>query len=327
MSNPTPAPRTLTHALVACAIGACLSTASAQDAGAPADAAAVKESASIPLHGAALFGRDAAMLALVFRPPGPGPFPVVVFSHGRSGERSSRESLKQGIGREQLRYWLDRGDAVVAPIRPGYGETGGSDVEHQSFRFDGVGLCRGSTDYVHLADIVSRTVVATLDWLKAQPWADTQHVLLAGLSYGGFTTVAAGALPLPGVVGYVNYAGGAGGDPKDSPAHSCHPDEVTEVFAKLGKTTTVPNLWIYARNDEYWGPDVPAAWHAAFAAGGSRTTFVLAPPVDDGKGHTLANHSPTLWAPAVDAFLATIAFPGAASSGASAAPAAAPVAR
>ncbi len=281
---------------------------------------AVLQTVSIPLRGVTLFGGDIAMSAQVFLPRGPGPFPVVVFSHGRSADRDAREALKVGVSLQQLRYWIGRGDAVVAPIRPGYGATGGTDFEGINVRFEGIGRCIGRPHFEDVATAASRTVTATLDWLKTQGWADREHVLLVGQSYGGFTTVAAAALRPAGVVGYINYAGGVGGNSKESPAHSCHPEQATELFAELGRTTAVPGLWMYAENDEFWGASVPVAWHDAFAGGGSRTTFVHAPPVDGGKGHGLSARAPRLWAPAVDAFLATIDFP------ATPAPSAAPAA-
>jgi hypothetical protein len=75
-----------------------------------------------------------------------------------------------------------------------------------------------------------------------------------------------------------------------------------------GRTTTLPNLWIYARNDQYWGTDVPVAWHDAFAKGGSPSTFVHAPAVADGDGHGLSRHPQALWAPYVESFLAKVDF-------------------
>lgn len=83
---------------------------------------------------------------------------------------------------------------------------------------------------------------------------------------------------------------------------------MTSLYAGYGKSTAVPNLWVHALNDRYWGPDEPRAWHAAFAAGGSATTFVQAPAVSDGDGHGLSRHDPALWGPAVDAFLAKVPF-------------------
>ncbi len=83
---------------------------------------------------------------------------------------------------------------------------------------------------------------------------------------------------------------------------------IEEMVADYGKTTTLPNLWIYALNDQYWGPTVPQRWHDAFARGGSPSTFVHEPAVPDGDGHGLSRHDASLWAPAVDTFLAKLPF-------------------
>ncbi len=267
------------------------------------------ETTSIPVPGAAVFGGDLAMVAQVFRPPGDGPFPVVVFSHGRAPVAADRAKLKVGISNAQLRYWLARGDAVVAPIRPGYGATGGGDPENSGAHFDDFGRCKTTGDFRKTAVAGERTVEATLAWLRSQPWADAHHVLLAGQSVGGLTTVAAGSQRLDGVVGYINFAGGTGGNPTLAPGHSCDPEQMTLIYRALGRATALPNLWVYAENDEFWGPDAPVAWHAAFAEGGSRTTFIHAPPVATGSAHGLSTHASRLWAPYVETFLATIDFP------------------
>ena len=99
------------------------------------------ETVSIPLAGGGMFGGNLAMVTQVFRPPGDGPFPVVVFSHGRAPDAADRAHVKIGISNAQLRFWLARGDAVVSPIRPGYGATGGGDPENNGAHFDAFGRC------------------------------------------------------------------------------------------------------------------------------------------------------------------------------------------
>jgi dienelactone hydrolase len=253
-------------------------------------------------------GEVAQMVTTWFLPPGKGPFPVVLFSHGRAGSEADRDRLSQGIGRTQLAYWLSKGVAVVSPVRPGYGHSTGSDVELSGVHFDAAGRCTSQPDYRRTADAAVLSIVAALQWIRAQPWADPDDVLLVGQSVGGLATVAAAAQPLPGVVGAVNFAGGSGGSPERSPGASCDPDQLRAMYAGYGRTTKVPSLWVYAMNDQYWGPDAPAAWHAAFAQGGNRTTFVHAPAVPDGDGHGLSRHDASLWAPAVDAYLAKVPF-------------------
>ena len=253
---------------------------------------------------------DAARMAVTwFLPPGPGPFPVVVFSHGREPTAAGRAGLALGVSRSQVLYWLSRGVAVVSPLRPGYGRSGGSDVEAAGVSIDRSGRCIGHADFRRTADAAVRSVDATLQWLRGQSWADASAVLLVGQSVGGLATVAAAAQGLPGVVGYVNFAGGTGGNPERTPGASCEPEQVEALYADYGRTTTVPNLWVYALNDQYWGPAVPREWHAAFARGGSPSTFVEEPPVPGGDGHGLSRHAPALWGPAVDALLAGLGYP------------------
>jgi dienelactone hydrolase len=264
------------------------------------------EVVKIPVSGAGSFGGDIAMAAQVFRPSGTGPFPVLLFSHGRAGDRMDRANLKRPVSSSQVRYWLGKGFAVVAPIRPGYGETGGADLENNSASFTGVGQCRVRPAYRRTAQAGSHAILAALEWVRAQPWANGEQVILEGQSMGGFSTVAAAATRPAGVIGYINFAGGAGGNPSISPGHNCDPELLTEIYGEFGKTTTLPNLWVYALNDQYFGPDAPAAWHASFAAGGSRTTFERAPAVPDGDGHGLSRHEPSYWASYLNRFLQSI---------------------
>src|SRR3569833_303739 len=125
-------------------------------------------------------GADLAMVTQVFLPPGHGPFPSVLFSHGRPPGRAGRAALAQGVSHEQLRFWLAHGAAVVAPIRPGYGPSPGDDPEQSGARHDAQGRCSTVPDFRKTADAAARTIPATLAWLKDQRWADARHVLLVG---------------------------------------------------------------------------------------------------------------------------------------------------
>jgi dienelactone hydrolase len=291
-----------------------LAAAAATGFAAPASApgAPAVQAASVPVHEAS--GSDLPMKVDVFLPPGAGPFPVVVFSHGRPHGRAGRVGVTQGVSRSQLDFWLAHGAAVVSPVRPGYGPGATVDPEQSGARHDQAGHCVGTADFRKTADAASRTIAATLAWLVTQRWADAQHVLLVGQSVGGLATVAAAAQRPAGVVGYVNFAGGSGGDPETSPGRSCDTGQLERLYRDYGRTTVVPNLWVYARNDQYWGEDVPVAWHAAFAQGGSRSAFVHAPAVEDGDGHGLSRHPQRLWAGPLDAWLATIPFSPAAAA-------------
>src|SRR6201999_1853151 len=105
----------------------------------------------IPLPPGTLPSRETvtSMVATIFKPAGAGPFPVVVFSHGRAHGQANRDALKLGIGHEQVRYWLAKGVAIVSPIRPGYGATRGGNPEDSNSRLDAAGQCAGKPDFNH----------------------------------------------------------------------------------------------------------------------------------------------------------------------------------
>lgn len=244
------------------------------------------------------------MPAQVFRPAGAGPFPVVIFSHGRASKAADRAALAAPVLRGHVDFWVRRGFAVVAPIRPGYGAAGGVDRERSGTRLDPTGACGGRPRLDAAARAAGGAVRAAIDWTRRQTWADGRRLLLVGQSVGGLATVVAAAENPPGVVGYVNFSGGAAGYPKERPGASCGEAEVERVFRRAGRTTRVPSLWLYAENDRFWGAEAPRRWHAAFAAGGSATRLVVTAPVPDADGHQLLRRGGRLWSAHVGPFVA-----------------------
>jgi dienelactone hydrolase len=305
-------PKGMTSRLVAklIVIAFCASAAHAQkQPPVPANQDLVQpEVFTIPLKGAGVFGGDISMIAHQYKPSGDGPFPVVVFSHGRAADLVDRQNLKFPVAVVHGNFWLRKGFAVIAPVRPGYGQSEGADREGSGSRFR-AGKCTSEPDFLYVANTAGKAVLATMEWVKAQPWADKERILLVGASVGGLTSAGVAAQGAAGVIGYINFVGGSGGSPRESPGKSCKPENLTKVFAEFGKTTRVPSLWLYAENDLYWGPEAPKEWHLAFSAGGSKTKFVMTPPVpgtDD--GHRLLAVGGRLWAPHVNAFVRELGF-------------------
>jgi dienelactone hydrolase len=236
------------------------------------------------------------MVTEIFMPTGKGPFPVVIFSHGRAGEASERARLSRPIGQQIAAYWLSKGFAVVAPIRPGYGPSGGFDAEDH-------GQCTPGADLGRTASGAATAILAAVNWVRQQPWARGDRILLQGQSVGGLGTVAAAARNPPGVIGYINFAGGTGGNPKQSPGVSCHPEILTSLYGQFGSSTRIPGIWFYAANDEYWGPQAPRLWGQAYDGAGGHATLVYTGPVPNGRGHSLLNTAPQLWEAQLNGFL------------------------
>lgn len=260
------------------------------------------EVAKIAVPGAGTLGGELAMVTHVYRPPGEGPHPVLVFSHGRAGTDPERRALASPVGLGHVRYWLRRGYAVVAPFRPGYGATGGADREYSGARYNEWGECTSRPEPRRTAEPAAQAVALTVAWVGQQPWARTDRILISGQSVGGLATVAACAANLPGVIGCINFAGGSGGSPA-SRGRMCEPERTEALMSEWGRSTRVPSIWLYAPNDLYWGEETPRRWHAAFAAGGSPTRFVGTEPVPAPDGHSLLAVGGKLWSVPLQAWL------------------------
>jgi dienelactone hydrolase len=261
-------------------------------------------SATVPLKGAGAFGGTVNMEAEVFLPTGPGPFPVMIYAHGRAVSQQERIALRDVIPRQYLDFWLSRGFAAVGVARPGYGRTGGPDRETPGHTWEGPGRCGGTFNPGRVAEVAGSAILATVDWVKQQRWAKQGSLVVSGNSVGGMTAVSVAARAPVGVVAVINFAGGVGGNPSLSPGKSCSPDTLTEFFRKLGASSRVPMLWLYAPNDLFWGADVPHAWYAAFVQGGAQaSSFAMTGPTASPDGHSLIFTGRELWEPQVDSFL------------------------
>jgi pimeloyl-ACP methyl ester carboxylesterase len=230
----------------------------------------------------------------VFKPEGAGPFPVLVLSHGspRSAE-ARRAGGRQRMAAQSERF-VAMGFAVLVPTRRGYGGSGGEWAE-------AYGRCN-APDYYTAGMETARDLRAAVDAVRGEPWADSGRVVLAGQSAGGFGSVAAASGAFAGLVGVVNFAGGRG---SLAPGQVCGEAQLIEAMARYGSGARVPELWIYSRNDQFFGPELARRMHAAFTGAGGSAEFVEAPPVGlDGHGYFARAMDD--WAPRVEGFLARI---------------------
>ena len=104
--------------------------------------------------------------AVLFRPPGDGPFPLAVIAHATTQNVLRRAQMPQPEYRALAAWLVARGFAVLVPERPGHGATGGKYLEDQ-------GGC-DEADY-------ARSGRATADEIAAAAWASCASSPSSGL--------------------------------------------------------------------------------------------------------------------------------------------------
>jgi dienelactone hydrolase len=193
------------------------------------------------------------------------------------------------------RFFVERGFAVLAPMRRGRGTSDGAYEEYEATCDRGIlraGLDRAITD-----------VDAAMAYLRTQPWAHPARMLVAGQSRGGILSVVYAA-ERPGTVrGAINFAGGWTSQRCDESGRGFNGG----AFAAAAGRPRVPTLWLYAEQDTYYSATWIRRYHEAFAQAGGVATFHLFPAFD-ADGHRLVDR-PKIWETAVDDFLRALNLP------------------
>lgn len=190
----------------------------------------------------------------VYRPPGDGPFPVLVINHGRaSGNAKLQPRYRPSLA---AREFVQRGWAVVVPMRQGFSQSGGSEISAG---------CNVHSNGLQQA----RSVRRTLDWLGSQPWADVSRNVVLGQSHGGLTTLAYGTAPHPGTRLLVNFAGGLRQE-----SCTAWQQNLVRAIGDYGAEIKLPSIWFYGDNDSYFPPFVWRGAHERYTQAGGRADLV-----------------------------------------------------
>ncbi|WP_158239194.1 S9 family peptidase [Uliginosibacterium sp. TH139] len=258
-----------------------------------------EEIVQLPVAALATGEEPRQIVATLFRPDGAGPFPLLVLSHGNPPSAADRPRIGRYRQIVQIREFVQRGYAVIVPIRRGYGASGGDYAESYA-------RC-SSNEFFRAGMEAARDVLAALAYARTLPWVRTEGTVLAGQSAGGFASIAAASLQPAGVVAVLNFSGGRGGDPVKHPAVPCGEGAMAATFARFGASTRVPVLFHYVENDQFFGPDYTRSWFEAFEQAGGRGRFVLQPAYGkDGHGLFASKGATQIWSREVDAFLAAL---------------------
>jgi dienelactone hydrolase len=216
--------------------------------------------------------------AILFRPPGDGPFPLALIAHASTENVLRRAQMPQPEYRALAAWLVARGFAVLVPERLGHGGTGGKYLEEQ-------GGCDEAA-YVHAGRATADEIAAALGFVRKQPFIRPDGAVIVGHSAGGW-----GALALAGenpadVAAIIAFAPGRGGHANDFPNQVCAPHTLLSAAAEFGKTARVPVTWLVAANDSYFSPALSRQLADAFRGPGGKVGFHVLPAYG-GEGHWL----------------------------------------
>jgi dienelactone hydrolase len=244
-------------------------------------------------------GAPHLLYSRVCRPQGEAPARRVIYAHGTPADPAARIRVgPPACDSEAFRWFLDRGYAVIASVRRGYGATGGVEVELS-------GSC-DMPNYVRSGLEAARDVAATVDYAATLPFARPQGMVLVGLSTGGWTTIAYNSTPHPRVTALIKMSGGRGGHRNQQPNSNCAPDLLAVGASEFGARATTPMLWIYTANDSFFSPAIAGAMYAAFARAGGKADYEAMPAFgSDGHDMFLLRGGSAIWGPLVERYLAT----------------------
>ena len=232
------------------------------------------------------------LAAVMIRPNDSLPHPLALVTHGTPQDYSQLSPFAYFF---EAQEFARRGWTTVIVLRRGFGDSGGDYAENP-------GPCGPMTDYEGVTRQAAIDLRAAAIYLDSRPEVDASRMIAIGHSTGGLAVVGLTANPPPNLVAAISFAGGRGHG-SSPPGQVCAPETLISAFASFGKRARVPMLWVYATNDQNFGPDLAEQLYGAYTRGGGKVTFIRAAPFAQ-DGHRLFSEAGIpIWTAMVDDFL------------------------
>jgi dienelactone hydrolase len=229
-----------------------------------------------------------ALAAYLYVPPGAGPFPALVLSHGSSIHAGSSDFCRPGTA-AVLVAW---GYAVLLPHRRGYGNSEGPPWRQE------VTAELGTAEYDRaLAARLAREaedVVAAVDWLADRPEVTAGRIGLIGSSFGGVMSLLAAAR-CPRLRCAVDFAGAAMNWER-TPA-------LRATMLEAARQLAVPIGLVQAENDYSTAPTRELAAELRRLGKPHAARVFPAFGLTADEGHLFFQNGAPIWGPWVRAFL------------------------
>jgi dienelactone hydrolase len=218
-----------------------------------------------------------------------GKLPVALITHGKSSHLSDMLESKAADYAGPARDLARRGWLAVVVMRRGFGQSDGPMAANVS--------C-ATTSFADRFAADADDLQGALAAVSKRPDADPERVIAIGVSAGGAAVVALAARNPPNLRGVISISGGL--RMPDCPKE----DVLVNAYKDFGAASRVPNLWVYARNDSFFGPALVERLQSAFLDGGGDVRLVMYEKFGN-DGHSLftAAAGKLQWLMEMDAFL------------------------
>ena len=235
--------------------------------------------------------KRASLQTTVFRPNGPGPFPLLVINHGKEAGDPRRQRRDRFVF--MATAFVKRGYAVMVPMRQGFADSTGTYADF--------GCNMTANGQAQAADVLD-----AVSFARDQTWIDPERIIIAGQSYGGLATIALGTQYVPGVRGLINFAGGLRNDGK----HCDWRADLVRAFGTYGDSNKIPSLWLYGINDSLFAPALVSRMHTAFvSSGGQARLHEFAAFKRDSHGILASRDGEKIWWHEAERFLKQVGMP------------------
>lgn len=261
-----------------------------QGLAAPAGAQALREEQGFLR--ARIDGRDVRLESLIVRPENAtGRLPLALITHGKAASSLSMSDLRAVNYASVARDLARRGWLAAVVVRRGFGQSDGP--------FPSMPSC-GKQDLTQRFASDIDDLEGALRVLRERPDVDPQRIIAIGESAGGATVMGLASRKPEGLRGVVNVAGGLNIEDCVEKGR----DALVATVKRWQSAGSAPQLWIYARNDELFPPDLVDRMRTAALDGGGDVRFVALPEMKP-RGHQIFRSAPArlVWLREMDASL------------------------
>jgi dienelactone hydrolase len=215
--------------------------------------------------------------------------PVALITHGKPASANEMLDWKAEDLSGPARDFARRGWLAVVVMRRGFGQSDGPMPAPVS--------C-ASTGFVERLNADADDLQLAIEAIVKRPDADPDRVIAIGGSAGGAAVVALAARNPKNLRGAISVSGGLRmlECPKEN--------ELVKAFTEYGVSSRVPSIWLYAKNDTFFGPELVTRLHSGFLDGGGDVKLVHFDKIGE-DGHSMFGSATgrLRWLTEVDSFL------------------------